>query len=193
MNEKAKNLMKNMSYTVSSNLIMLIVSTLIIFVLPKILGVEEYGYWQLYMFYSTYVGLSQLGWNDGIYLRYGGTQYNNLDKKLFFSQFIMLSSSQIVLGILIWIYTVFFIADLNRDFIIIMVSISMVILNTRVMLLYILQATNRIKDYALIILIDRLVFILLVLIFLLAGVKDFKVIIYADLIGKFFSLIYSMV
>ncbi|MDN3437261.1 hypothetical protein QMA04_04105, partial [Planococcus sp. APC 3900] len=178
--------------SMSSNLIALVISTLVIFILPKYLGVEEYGYWQLYIFYSTYVGLSQLGWNDGIYLRYGGIQYDALDKKTFFSQFIMMFGSQTIFGILIWIYTIFFIQDLNKDFIIIIVSISMVILNTRVMLLYILQATNRIKDYARITLSDKMIFIILVIIFLFFGIRDFKVIIYSDVIGKFFSLIYAM-
>ena len=53
--------------------------------MSKLIGVEKYGYWQLYLFYTSYVGFFQLGWNDGIYLRYGGEDYNNLDKGLFFA------------------------------------------------------------------------------------------------------------
>lgn len=47
---------------------------------------EEYGYCQLHLFYSSYVGFLHFGWNDGIYLRYGGKNYIELDKKLFFFQ-----------------------------------------------------------------------------------------------------------
>lgn len=184
---------KNMSYTISSNLITLIISTLGILVIPKLLGVEDYGYWQLYLFYASYVGFLHFGWPDGIYLRYGGDEYNELDKKLFFSQFVMLFSSQIIIGFFMLFLTIIFIPELNRGFIITMVSISMIIVNIRIMLIYILQATNRIKEYARVTMSDRVAFIILVTVFLLAGIRDYKVIIFADLLGKLFSLIYSMV
>ena len=72
-----------MSYTIFSNFVSLIASALVILIIPKLIGVEEYGYWQLYLFYSSYVGFLHFGWNDGIYLRFGGEDYNNLDKNLF--------------------------------------------------------------------------------------------------------------
>lgn len=84
MNNKVLNFLKNFSYTFSSNLITLVVSTLVTLIVPKLIGVEDYGFWQLYMFYSTYVGFFHFGWNDGIYLRYGGEKYESLDKPKFF-------------------------------------------------------------------------------------------------------------
>jgi O-antigen/teichoic acid export membrane protein len=45
---KARNLVKNFSYTFSSNLIGLIISSLVVFIMPKLVGVEEYGYYQLF-------------------------------------------------------------------------------------------------------------------------------------------------
>lgn len=84
MNNKAKILIKNFSFTLTSNIIAIAISTLVTLVVPKLIGVEEYGYWQLYLFYSSYIGFLQFGWNDGIYLRYGGFEYNKLDKKTLF-------------------------------------------------------------------------------------------------------------
>ncbi|WP_303863966.1 hypothetical protein [Alkalibaculum bacchi] len=193
MNGKALRFIKNMSYTISSNLISLIVSTLVILIVPKLIGVKEYGYWQLYLFYSSYVGFLHFGWNDGIYLRYGGFEYNKLDKKLFFSQFISLLSSQIVIGIFIWIITMFFVNEMNRAFILKMTVMTMVIENLRIMLLYILQITNRIKEYARVTISDRIVYILLIITFLIVGVRDYKFMIIADLVGKLTSLVYSMI
>ncbi|MEH7250466.1 hypothetical protein V7114_27310, partial [Neobacillus niacini] len=69
MNIKAITFMKNFSYTLSSNLISMIISTIVILIVPKVLGVEDYGYWQLYLFYASFVGFLHFGWNDGIYLR----------------------------------------------------------------------------------------------------------------------------
>ena len=64
--------LKNISYTFSANIIILLISGVLTLVVPKLLGPEEYGYWQLYVFYMSYVGLFHLGWCDGVYLRYGG-------------------------------------------------------------------------------------------------------------------------
>ena len=193
MNVKALSFIKNMSYTISSNFVSLISSILVILIIPKLIGVEEYGYWQLYIFYSSYVGFLHFGWNDGIYLRYGGEEYKNLDKKLFYSQFLELLISQIIIGLLIWVIAIFLISDVNREFILQMVSIAMILLNTRLMFFYLLQATNRIKEYARLTMLDRVVYILLIIFFLLFGFRDFKLMIFADLIGKLISLIFSLV
>ncbi len=180
-----------MSYTISSNLISLIISTLVVLIVPKLIGIEEYGYWQLYIFYTSYVGFLHFGWNDGIYLRFGGEEYKNLDKRLFYSQFIELLGSQLFIAILIWLGSLVLVGDINRGFILQMVAIAMVLVNTRLMFFYILQATNRIKEFARLTMLDRIVYILLIVIFLLFGVRDFKLMIIADLIGKFVSLFFA--
>lgn len=189
MNIKALSFFKNVSYSISSNLISLSASILVILIIPKLIGVEEYGYWQLYIFYSSYVGFLHFGWNDGIYLRYGGEEYKNLDKRLFYSQFIELFIFQIFIGVLIWIYSNYFVSDIYRDFIFKMVAIAMVIENSRLMLFYLLQATNKIKEYARITILDRIIYILLVIILVMIGIRDFKIMIFADLIGKLTSLV----
>lgn len=193
MNRNALSLIKNMSYTISSNLLSLIVSALVILIVPKLIGVEEYGYWQLYIFYSSYVGFLHFGWSDGIYLRYGGYEYDKLEKKLFFSQFLSLVASQIIIGIIISVFSSLYLVDSNRDFIIKMVAIAMILSNSRLMLLYIFQATSRIKEYARITMFDRIVYITLIILFLILGVRDYKLMVIADLIGKFVSLVYSMI
>lgn len=193
MNRNALSFIKNMSYTISSNLLSLIVSALVILIIPKLIGVEEYGYWQLYIFYSSYVGFLHFGWSDGIYLRYGGYEYDKLEKKLFFSQFLSLVASQIIIGIIISVFSSLYLVDSNRDFIIKMVAIAMILSNSRLILLYIFQATSRIKEYARITMFDRIVYITLIILFLILGVRDYKLMVIADLIGKFVSLVYSMI
>jgi len=81
------NFIKKLSYALISNIVSLFVSVMVILILPKAVGVEDYGYFQLYLFYSTYVGFLHFGWIDGIYLKTGGEKYKNLDKKVLFSQF----------------------------------------------------------------------------------------------------------
>lgn len=192
MNDKTVNFIKNFSYTLTSNLVSLIVSTLVILIVPKLIGVEEYGYWQLYLFYSSYVGFMHFGWNDGIYLRYGGEKYKEIDKGLFFSQFCMLVVLQLTISGLLLVSSTFIGFDINKTFVIEMVSICLVIVNIRLMLLYILQATNRIKEYSQITMMDRILYCTLIIVFLIFGVRQYKLLIVADLIGKLLSLLYAM-
>ncbi|MGL4607825.1 MAG: lipopolysaccharide biosynthesis protein [Eubacteriaceae bacterium] len=191
MNVRARNFIKNMSYTISSNLITLMVSTLVILVIPKLIGIEEYGYWQLYLFYTSYIGFLHFGWNDGIYLRFGGEKYENLNKNLFFSQFIELFLFQVIIGIIIWGVAIFFISDINQKLLIKMAGIAMILSNSRLMLLFILQATNRIKEYAKNTMLDRIVYVGLVVVFLLLGIRNYKIMILSDLFGKFIGLVFA--
>ncbi|MCE4049557.1 hypothetical protein [Bacillus sp. Au-Bac7] len=191
MNKKALNFVKNFSYTLTSNFLSLFISTLVILIVPKLLGVEEYGYWQLYMFYISYVGFLHFGWNDGIYLRYGGKDYIDLNKKLFFSQFWMLVLFQSALLVILIIASNLFIQDIDKLFIIKMTAIGMLIVNIRGMLLYLMQATNRIKEYAQITMLEKIIYCLLIILFLVVGFRNYKILILADTAGKLFALLYS--
>ncbi|WP_251551945.1 hypothetical protein [Neobacillus muris] len=191
MNNKAITFIKNFSYTLSSNLISLIISTVLILIVPKLIGVEDYGYWQLYLFYSSYVGFLHFGWNDGIYLRYGGKEYKDLNKELFFSQFWMLVIFQVIIGAVIIGISTIFSSDANRLFIFNITALCMLIVNVRLMLLFVLEGTNRIKEYAQITLWERVIYCVLILCFLLIGIREFKLLIIADIIGKFATLLYA--
>ncbi|MEK5585143.1 hypothetical protein MKZ21_23120 [Paenibacillus sp. FSL P2-0536] len=192
MNNKAKNIIKNISYTLSSNLIGLIISTVVLFLVPKLVGVEQYGYWQLYLFYSSFVGFLHFGWNDGLYLRYGGKEYKDLDKGLFFSQFYMLVILQITLAIIFFVFSFLFVVDINRQFIFEMTGFCLLIVNVKYMLLLILQSTNRIKEYAQITLIGKVLFFCIIVLFLSIGIREYQLMILADLTGNLIALIYAL-
>lgn len=190
MNNKAITFVKNFSYTLSSNLVSMLISTIVILVLPKLIGVEAYGYWQIYLFYTTYVGFLHFGWNDGIYLRYGGERYQDLNKRLFFSQFWMLIIFQLILGALVFLYSSIVHSD-NKIFIFKATAVCMFLVNTRFFLMYVLQCTNRIKEYASINLLEKILYCLLIVLFLITGLRYFQLMVLADLAGKFVSLVYA--
>lgn len=192
LNNKTITILKNLWYSLSSNLISMFVSILVVLIVPKFIGVEEYGYLQVYLFYSSYVGFLHFGWNDGIYLKYGGMDYKELNKELFFSQFWMLFFFQVIIGGLIVGLSAALITDINRIFIFNMISICMVIVNVRFMLIYILQVTNRIRDYAKVVTLERILYMSLIILLLILGIRRFELLIIADLIGKFIALMYSI-
>lgn len=69
---------KKLLITVVSQGIILGLSVITGFVLPERMGPESFGYWQIYLFYLTYINLFGLGFNDGIALFYGGYDYEKL-------------------------------------------------------------------------------------------------------------------
>jgi len=192
VNSRFSNLLKSFSYALSSNLISLLISFLVILIVPKLIGVKDYGYWQLYLFYASYVGFLHFGWNDGIYLRYGGEEYNKLNKELFFSQFHMLTILQLILAVAISITALLLVSDQDRLFIFLMVALCMIITNVRWMLIFTLQATNRIKEYAQITIIGRVLYIAIIISLLASGFRNYKLMIIADIIGRSISLAYAI-
>lgn len=188
MNFKFKNIIKNFSYTFTSSLITMLISTLVVLIVPKVIGIEQYGYWQLYIFYSTYIGFLNIGWVEGIYLRYGGYDYNELDKKLFSTQFIIFIIYNFVITALIIIISSLYINDLDTKFIFFMLAICIMLVLPRGFLQYLLQSTNRIKEYSKIVIIDRVIYFINIILILIIRIGQYKVLIAGDLIAKGFSL-----
>lgn len=44
----------------------------LVFVVPKLISVEDYGYWRIFMLYAGYVGFLHFGFADGALLRWAG-------------------------------------------------------------------------------------------------------------------------
>lgn len=189
MNIKLNSFIKNISYAFSANTISLIISVVMTLIVPKVLGVSEYGYWQLYLFYSGYIVYINFGWCDGIYLKYGGEDFKSINKSVISTQFFMLAIHEILASCVIYFFVLRFVSDVNKRYILLMACISGVIFVLRITLLYVLQATNQIKSYARITIIDRVIYFLLVLLLLLIGFKKYDVLIAADLIAKSASFV----
>lgn len=175
-----------------SNFISLGVSLLTVAIIPKFLSLQNYGYWQLYLFYVSYVGFLHFGWNDGIYLRYGGINYDKLDKNTFFSQFVLLSIFQSLIAFCVVIITLFSQTGIEKSFIFYSIAISLVLLNLRTFILFVFQGSGKIKEYSGIIISERVVFIGVVLAGLLFRIDSYKLIIISDLLGKLVSFLFSI-
>lgn len=181
---KLKLFIENFSYTFSANLLNMLISTITILVLPKFVGVETYGYYQMYILYFSYVGIIQLGWADGVYLKYGGKEYYQLSKSKFGSQFWLLTMFYIVLSFFIYLFIINVTPQIIYKDILVYTLIAGFLTTPRGLLFYILQATNRIKEYGKLIILDRLAYIIILLILLLIGIRSYKMIIISDLVGK---------
>jgi O-antigen/teichoic acid export membrane protein len=166
-----------------------VASTLIF---PKLLGVVDYSFWQLYSFYVGYVGVLQFGWNDGIYLRYGGQLYGQLEKGRFAVQFWMLVASQVVISGLVVLGAVVLVPDSERTFVLAATGLAILILGTRAFFFFIWQATNLIGHYARALALELVVFIIAVTVWFVAGGTGYLGLIVCDLIAKSVSLAMSV-
>jgi O-antigen/teichoic acid export membrane protein len=162
-------------------------SVILVTLVPNFLNKNDYGYWQLFLLYNTYIGLFSLGWNDGIFLRYGGKEYKLLNKEVLFSQFWMSVILQIIMTVLAMVTLPLII---KTYFIIYAVAVGITKTNIRNMLLFILEATMRDREYAVSIIMDRILFIGIILIIILSGKSDYRYFISAELISGFAAMFY---
>lgn len=64
--------------TVLTQAVILGLSIITGFLLPQKMGPEKYGYFQVYIFYMSYINIVGLGFNDGLNLFYAGFDYEKL-------------------------------------------------------------------------------------------------------------------
>lgn len=176
--------LKSVGYVFLSNFISFVISALITFLVPKKLGVDSYGYFQLYLFYSNYTGFLHFGWADGIFLRYGGEYYDKLNKRIFSGQIRLYCLVELIFSVVVITYACQFVTPQERRQVVILTGISIFLSLSRTLLLYILQCTNRIKEYSIMTMTEKVVYVIAVAIALLAGATTFFPIGCADLVGK---------
>jgi O-antigen/teichoic acid export membrane protein len=167
----------------------MVVSIILSLIVPKLLGVEQYGYWQLYTFYVSYIGFFHFGWADGLYLRYGGKYYDDLDKSLMHSQYWLLAFLEMAICLGISVLALFLIKDSNKTIILIATGFNCVLILPRTILEFLLQSTGRVKEYARNTILERLLYASLILGFLVVGYQKYEFMLLADIIAKTVAMI----
>ena len=72
MNKRKKKFIGNLIYAFAAQGLSFALSVLMSIIVPKVLSLNDFGYWQLFIFYTSYVGFFHFGFNDGVYLLNGG-------------------------------------------------------------------------------------------------------------------------
>ena len=57
-------------------------NTALVFLIPRLVSVEDFGYWRLFMLYGGYAGLLQMGFLDGALLRWAGRPLSDFHGEL---------------------------------------------------------------------------------------------------------------
>ena len=152
-------------------------------VVPVALGVSDYGYWQIYVFYVVYVGVFTLGHNDGIYLKYGGYRFEDLP-------FATLRASNVMHVLLLamgaTLIAVFAVTatDPKREIVFLAMAANILVLGTTSNISLSLQAANRMKGFAFLSAADKIFFTFALLALFDQQLRTFWYLIAVDLVGK---------
>jgi len=185
-----KKVAKNMVLSISAQLVSVIATFILNFIVPKYITEISYAYWQIYVLYVGYVGILHFGLLDGIVLRYSQYDYDQLNKAKMQSQFKWLLFSTTLISICTIFITLLFFRNGFQN-IIILVSVGIITKNIFTYNSYLFQITNRINLYAILIVLQRVTYAIIVIILLFFKIDNFLWYCLADLIGDVVGIISS--
>lgn len=187
-----RSLLGNAAAAFAAQGVSMLVSIIMSLLVPKVLGVTTYGYWQLFVFYVSYSGFFHLGLNDGVYLIEGGRTRSEIDKKLINSQFFVASVMQLGAGLLISLAGLLLADSSQRCFVLIAFALYTIMLNLSSYFGYVFQAMNETKLYSWMTVLERLTFLIPLLGMIFLGVGSFEPFVIAYLLSRACSLVYSL-
>lgn len=149
----------NLVYAIAAQMSMFVSSVLMSLVVPKVLGVAEYGYWQLFILYSGYSGMFLLGMNDGLYLRIGGARIAEVDFSDIKAEYIASIALEFILLVIGLSVIVPLTPDSSRVIVIGFSAVYAVVFSASTILSYLFQATNLVHIYSTSVLISRIAYV----------------------------------
>lgn len=186
-----KTFLKNTVYVTLSQILSLLISAFLSIVLPKFVGVADYGYWQLFVLYTSFVGFLHFGFCDGVYLKYGGVTFEQLDIKFLGVEIKTFVLCQAIISVLIILLSVIIEMSYEKRFIFVSTGVYSFIANLTTVFSYVLLATNKIKTYSLSIMISKAILMLWFVILCITSIS-FKSVIVAFTVCSIIGLIILM-
>jgi len=157
-------------------LIFVLIQSLII---PKYLSTADYGYWQIFLLFTTYIGILHFGFLDGILVRFAGKKFDDIRDEIAKGFRFILLEQVIIVGILLLII---WSIDLPSREIAIAVLVNAVIVNLLYFFLFIAQASKRFKLVTVINIGKGLLFVIFILIIFFSGYSSYVTVILATMI-----------
>ena len=162
---------RSFAQVVLAQVVVLVASLVKALVIPKILSVDGFAFWQVYVLYSGFVGVFALGYSDGVYLRFGGCDWDRLPfRELRASNriyFFVLVAFSVVLGICSLCFL-----EGPKSFAMFFVAADIAVVGMSGLLLYLLQVTNQIKQYSLYSAFDKVLMLVLILAVVAFAIPD---------------------
>lgn len=187
-----RSLISNFSVALLAQGVAFVVSCLISLLLPAFIDVAEFGYWQLFILFSNYVGFFHLGLNDGVYLIEGGNSRAQIDKRAIKSLFACGSAYQCVFAVVIIAFALIAPMESKREFVFIATAVFLLLANFTNYWGYVFQAMNETKLYSATVAINRLVFLVPLLACMFLGCRDFQIYVVFYLLAQAVALAFCL-
>ncbi|MGM9970054.1 MAG: oligosaccharide flippase family protein [Anaeroplasma sp.] len=147
MNEKQKDkgILFNIFKVMLSNICIVFAGIFTAFIIPSLIDLENYGYYKVFTLYVGYLMIFQFGISEGVYLKYSGETYENLNKydiRMFSKILFIISLFTSFIGILISII----LGNNEYSFILLMLSLFLISDNITRYCQYISQMTKRFNE-----------------------------------------------
>ncbi len=169
---------------VSANIIVFALSLFIFSVIPNNLDAKSFGYWQLFLFYTNYIIFLLLGFGDGLYLKYGGYKYDEVDKDLMCSFFWGIVIYTIVLAISARGIVSLLDIEYEKRFTYVALAIVIILQCVITFFLVLSQSISKFKIYSNSLILEKIVFAILLLYCFIFKSFNFKIVIIFSIISK---------
>lgn len=176
-----------------SNILSLTVSLLTSFLLPMFISVEAYGYWQLFILYTGYVGMFAFGFNDGVHVNYASSDYNEGLTSRFKSFFLLLLGLSLVETVVSAAVLWFIFSGTEKLYVSLFVILNIIPVLLNGLFTYMNQSTMRFKQYAWGHMIDKLVFAAAMLVLILVGCESYLVYVCAYTVSRYTVIVYNVI
>ncbi len=163
-----KGIKRNLLSVMLAQVVSMGASVVMAFLVPKVLGIEEYAQWQTFILYTGYCGMAAIGANDGMLLRLGGRRIESVGRGEFGNVFLLFVAIQVAFGAISFAFAISS-DDLIARLPLVVAAIYLPIYNITTYLQYFFQATNHAELFARSSNINRAVFL-----FLLIGLVAFR-------------------
>lgn len=183
---------KDFLRVILSNGMGLVIGIAIAILLPIKLPLQDYGYWQLYYFYSGYVGLFMFGFSDGINLKYAGEEYSSLNKKLFRTYFRIVVLISVLMAAILFVFSTLVTKDSDRTFALFFVSLNIILFNVNGFFIHVNQVSSRFNYYSWSMILNRLIFVLSIIPMFFMPFSNYRIYIIINVISRVLVVVYSV-
>lgn len=171
-----------LAYSAGNSLLLIFgfIQTLII---PKYLSIEHYGYWQIFMLYSLYVGILHFGFTDGILIRWAGKDLESISNEIVIAfKFLILEQLIIIVPLSLLVY---FLLQPPFQWIGLMLCLYAFILNIASLFSFTTQATRQFKLLATLEVLRGFIFITVIILLFISGNLEYHYVILVCLSAYF--------
>ena len=158
-----KQVISHLIKVLFSNIVNIISGIVVGFIIPVVLDVEGYGFYKTFTLYVSYIGFFSLGIIDGIVLKYGSKNYNELNRERFRSYFFWYFIIHLIFTVFLIILSLFIFQGEHR-FIFLLFAIDIIATNVFGYFQQISQITMRFNELSIRTIVKSLLTILSVVI-----------------------------